>query len=203
MERMKERTIRLSVETWDRIDRLAGSIGADTLDADKRDTRGRRPSPTASIVRMAVERGLSVLDSGAALDVVASESTPDVAGRIEAAAARIEAVAADIMRDRGRNQTSRGSVQVAHMGLDVALGSLRSACMALQPVGSDSPDVGGALQSINAALAELTPYLSTPEAHIDPPPIPAAAERRRKERRADPNRPDKSPGRRSHEKPAP
>lgn len=204
MERMKERTIRLSVETWDRIDRLAGSIGADTLDTDKRDTRGRPPSPTASIVRMAVERGLSVLDSGAALDAPTSESTPDVAGRIEAAAARIEAAAAKLMRGRGRNKASGGKwVEVAHMGLDVALGSLRSARMALQPVGSNSPDVGGALKSINAALSELNPYLTTPEAHIDPPPIPVAAERRHKERRADPKRPDKSPGRRSHEKPSP
>ena len=203
MERMKERTIRLSVETWERIDRLAGSIGADTLDTDKRDTRGRPPSPTASIVRMAVERGLSVLDSGAGIDAPMSESTADVAGRIEAAAARIEAVAAELMRDRGRNKASRGWVQVAHMGLDVALGSLRSARLALQPVGSNSPDVGGALKSIDAALSELTPYLSTPEAHIDPPPIPAAAEHRRKERRADPNRPDKSPGRRESEKPKP
>ena len=89
------------------------------------------------------------------------------------------------------------------MGLDVALGHLRSARLVLQPVGSNLPDVDGALQSINAALSELTPYLTTPEAHIDPPPIPAAAEQRRKERRADPNRPDKSPGRRERDKPKP
>lgn len=151
-----------------------------------------------------IVRGLSALDSGAGIVAATSESTPDVAGRIEAAAARIEAAAAELMRGRGRNKASGGKwVEVAHMGLDVALGSLRSARMALQPVGSNSPDVGGALKSINAALSELNPYLTTPEAHIDPPPIPVAAERRHKERRADPKRPDKSPGRRSHEKPSP
>lgn len=151
-----------------------------------------------------IVRGLSALDSGAGIVAATSESTPDVAGRIEAAAARIEAAVEALTQGRGSPSVpARDWVQIAQMGLDVALGNIRSARLALQPVGSDSPDVGGALQSINAALAELTPYLSTPEAHIDPPPIPPAAERRRKERRADPNRPDRSPGRRSHEKPAP
>lgn len=55
------------------------------------------------------------------------------------------------------------------MGLDVALGHLRSACAALRGFGERlPPDPAGALLSVEAALSELAPYLATGSARGAP-----------------------------------
>lgn len=68
-----------------------------------------------------------------------------------------------------RTQLDTDWIHVARMGLDVALGHLRSARAALQGVGERlPPDPSGALLSVEAALSELAPYLATGSARGAP-----------------------------------
>ena len=56
---LKERTIRLPAETWEELSALAELLGDSVV--DRRDARGRPPTPLASMIRVVVERGIEAV----------------------------------------------------------------------------------------------------------------------------------------------
>lgn len=70
---------------------------------------------------------------------------------------------------RRRTQSDTDWIHVSRMGLDVALGHLRSARDALHGLGEHMPpDPAGALLSVDAALSELAPYLAPGPPRVAP-----------------------------------
>jgi hypothetical protein len=59
--RMREKTIRLPPEMWAELDTIAEKMGNAAISADPRNLRGRPATPSASVLRLVVERGIQSL----------------------------------------------------------------------------------------------------------------------------------------------